>query len=146
MIYRDVRSLIKNLKKKKFKSIFRVFWDSQYRHDIRYMKTLVQREERQVVKGLIKIGAIKLGHDINYPQWVRFLFNQLDAAEGLIVNLPPIKVVWDPKQLSWLVVDGNHRLRALQMYYPGNHQIEVDILEPKWMIIPTTDFTSTGEV
>jgi hypothetical protein len=123
------KSIYKDLRKKKYKALFRYFYDPTYRTEVNYMLSLVRFEEMECIQSQIKIGDIVHGHSINYPLWIRKLRYQI-RHKGYN-SLEPLKVVWDSKKSKFLIVDGNHRLSALKAELGNLVVISVDTLIPK---------------
>lgn len=124
----SVRSLYRNLKKGKFYAIFRVLWDSQYRQQIQYMRSLTRNLDLVLSHGSVPLTSIVSGHEINYPGWVKHLVNKINTQGWK--KIEPIKVIWDESQSKWFVVDGNHRLEAFRRTLPKYTKIPVFILRP----------------
>lgn len=124
-----IRSLMKNVAKRKWKSIFRGLWDKQYREDIKYMLSLVRERPLELKDGEVQLSLIKHSHDINYLSWVILL--RIQIREKGYLSLEPIKVIWDDIDMKYLVVDGNHRFAALKRELSPYHKIPVKVLVPK---------------
>jgi hypothetical protein len=122
----SIRSLYRNFKKGKYYAIFRVFWDSEYRGQIQYMRRLTRQHDLILSHGAVPLNSMTPGHSINYPKWVDHLVNQINTVGWK--KMEPIKVIWDESQTKWLVVDGNHRLEALRRTLPKYMKIPVFIL------------------
>ncbi len=128
-LFWTLKSLMKNVAKRKWKSIFRGLWDKKYRDDVRYMLQVV-RERTVVLKdGEIPLNLIKHSHDINYLSWVILL--RIQIREKGYLSLEPIKVIWDDLDMKYLVVDGNHRFAALSRELSPYHKVPVKVLVPK---------------
>lgn len=123
---KSVRSFIKNIKKGKFKAIFRGIWDPEYRAQINHMVRLTTRADMILCHDHVSIRSIVPGHAINYPDWVDTLCEQIRSHGWK--SIEPIKVIWDPDQGKWLVVDGNHRFEALKRSLPPYVKIPVRVL------------------
>lgn len=123
------KSLMKNVAKRKWKSIFRGLWDKQYRDDVRYMLQVVRERPVVLKESEVPLSLIKHSHSINYPKWVNILRTQI-RRKGYL-SLEPIKIIWDDVDLKYLVVDGNHRFAALTKELSPYHKIPVKVLVPK---------------
>lgn len=123
------KSIIKSFKHKKFKAIFRFFYDSKYRFQIQRLYSLTSDQPLKMVTGQLPIYNIKPGHDINYPEWVKILINRIET-QGY-KTLDPVKVIWNESMNSYMIVDGNHRFEALRSTLSKYQTIEVNMLVPK---------------
>lgn len=125
----SVRSLFKNIRKGKWKAIFRMFYDKNYRDDIKYMLQVVRERPVKLVESEIPLNLIKSSHEINYWDWVIEL--RLRIRINGYLSLEPIKIIWDDVELKYLIVDGNHRFAALKKELSPYHKIPVQVLVPK---------------
>jgi len=111
-----VRSFHKNvIVKRKYKAFLMIFTNATMRRDLNKLYTLsrdcTKREFRP-----IHINALRHGHAIVYPDYALSLF-------ATARNLPAIRVVFDPVEAVYIVIDGNHRLPALLAYARhSNHE------------------------
>lgn len=128
LLFWKIRSVLKNIKKGKFKALVRYFYDQSYRSDVDYMLTLVRKEPVEVVDRLISLDEIVSGHSINYPEWV-FVLRQ-EIREYGYKSIPPIKVIYDESKKKYLIVDGNHRFAALKRELGSLQRIKVQLLTP----------------
>lgn len=121
--------IMANIKKKKFKAMFRYFFDSNYKRQVDHMIRTVKQRPVRCVESSVRIGDITYGHPINYPKWVSTLRWRIQHLG--YTSLDPIKIIWDETKGKYLVVDGNHRLAALkrELINP-NQRIPVQLLVP----------------
>ncbi len=115
-----VMIVIQELLMHKFKAIFRMFWDKAYRKDIYHLRDILSKAPLKGEKTTLQLCDIDYSHDINYPKWVVYLRRKLYANPK---DYKRIKVFYD--QDHWIVIDGNHRLRALKVALPLYTQIDV---------------------
>jgi hypothetical protein len=129
-------SICKNIKKRKFKSLLRPFWDRKYAADIAHQWRVTGEHPLDTFRTYMPLNLINPSHDINYPKWVDKL--RYDLA---VMNKPcdPIKIIWDRFNLKWITVDGNHRLAAMKAECPYSMDIAVIVLYPKHEFKPKTD-------
>ena len=137
MNYDDIRyapylrhfwSLRKNVRKGKWKSLLRRFYDAKYRADMNHQwKVTAYYGKLATFHTTIPLEEIFASHDVNYPEWVL----QLRAKLRYGRNLPPIKVIWDPIKWQWMCVDGNHRLAAYKIAKDGEFDVPVIMLYPQ---------------
>lgn len=120
------QSFLRNVRKRKYYSMFRFFWDSKYRSQVNHMVSLVTRGDVVIGHGCIPLRFIVQSHDINYPEWVKTLETQI-RTRGY-KSLEPIKIIWDHSKDKWLIVDGNHRLVAMKKCLSPTMKIPVLIL------------------
>lgn len=123
-----IKSVVKNLRKGKFKATFRYFWDTGYRRDINYMLDVVRNQDVKSVEAYVRVGEIQPCHGINYPDWVDHLIIQIKTFGYSSVD--PIKVFYEASKKRYLVVDGNHRLSAVQKVFSKYQIIKVELLVP----------------
>lgn len=124
-------SIVKNLRKGKFHSLFRRYHDKKYRADIKHLWKITEEYELEVTAKYMPLGMINHSHDINYPQWVEKLVGDIRTMG--VDSLEPIKVIYDRFNQRWIVVDGNHRLAAMRRVFRTWPQkmVEVKVLHPK---------------
>lgn len=120
--------IMKNVKKKKFKAMFRTLFDREYRRQIQHMINTVKARPVDCVDSNLRLLDIEYGHSINYPEWVVSLQKQI-RNQGYM-SLEPVKVIWDPTKDKYLIVDGNHRLAALNRELSAHQRIPVKLLIP----------------
>lgn len=118
--------ILQELKMLKFKSLFRYLYDSRYRKDINNLSNLLSPLKLTSEVNYLALSQIRFSHDITYPTWVLRLVRDIDNG----VPMNPIKVIYDPKAESYIVVDGNHRLMAHKLSHPHKAMIPVRILFP----------------
>lgn len=123
-----MRSLCREVRKGKFKAIFRYFYDSTYRTDIKYIADLTTGQGKLTSRmSYLKLNEIHFSHSINYPKWVNRLSEELLRT----AEVPPIKVMYDYSKRKWIVIDGNHRLMAMKRVLPFYARVPVKILYPQ---------------
>jgi len=126
-----MRSLVREVKKGKFKAIFRYFYDTKYRNDIRHICDLTTGQGKLTSRmGHLKLADIHFSHDINYPKWVDRLVKELRWEYEHAMKFEPIKVMYDQSTSRWVVIDGNHRLMAMKRVLPFYATVPVKILHP----------------
>ena len=128
-----MRSLCREIRKLKFKAIFRYFYDGAYRKDIKHIADLTTRNGKLTSRmGHLKLYEIHFSHSINYPKWVKRLEKELGHDVENPMRWEPIKVMWDDaKGGRWIVIDGNHRLMAMKRVAPFYSMVPVRVLYPK---------------
>jgi hypothetical protein len=137
------RSFRRERHKKKYFAIGRFFWDSSYRADIIHLARLTTRKRLYSIEGSMELRLIHPSHDINYPEWVDELERQIVEAKNVEAAIIPITVIFDWTRNLWLVVDGNHRLTALNRVYGGMMEIPVIILYEEGADLDELDFGLT---
>lgn len=121
------RSFIRDVRKRKFKAIFRALYDSTYRRDLQRMRLVIGDGYYQLVETEIKLYCIHNSHSINYPEWVNTLVGKMYDT---LWRPPLMKVIKDesrstPDYPYYMVVDGNHRLQALKIIMSAGTPIRV---------------------
>lgn len=106
----------------KWKAIFRMFYDVSYRKNIYHLRDILSKAPLQSEKTTMKLSDINFSHGINYPEWVAHLTNKLIDDEN---DYKRIKVFFDETIKCWIVIDGNHRLRALKNTQDLDKEINV---------------------
>jgi hypothetical protein len=120
------RSFRREFHKKKYYAICRFFWDADYRRDIMHIAHITTEYRLRAVEGRMMLGLINPSHDINYPEWVDELEEKISMYNAAGIALDPIKVMWDWTVKRWCVIDGNHRLRALNRVF--GPMMDVDVI------------------
>lgn len=93
------------IQKKKFKAYLQYYWDSEYRNQINYLFEITRNCTKKEIEQ-IPIWQLVHGHKVTYPDYERML------VMNDHIDLEPIRVV--QHGISFVVVDGNHRLAALR--------------------------------
>lgn len=119
--------ILQEIKMLKVKSLLRYVYDSEYRADINRLRDLLHGGNFTSTHKVLRLDEIKFSHNVNYPLWILKLVRQI--TDG--VQLPPIKVIYDQKRDSWIVVDGNHRLMAYRICLRPTDLVSVRILHKK---------------
>ncbi len=128
------RSLLANVKKRKWKAIFRATWDRSYRNQLSRIRRIIGSHEYELVEIEVPLYSISLSHSINYPDWVQVITSRINDWEGLYTP-PMIKVVldWEHSKSDserYMVVDGNHRLTAMKNCYSPGRNVKVLLMRP----------------
>lgn len=130
MIYLKLRwtffTLIRELKLHKFKAIARYFYDGKYRRDVNVIRDELCWGKLKSFKNEIPLGEIQSSHDINYSDWVIKLTRQLRDDTTGIIDKRPIKVY--SLDGRWIVIDGNHRLMAMNLIWGRERKVPVQVL------------------
>jgi hypothetical protein len=115
-------SFVRDVRKHKWKAIFRVLYDRTYRRDLQRIRRVIGDGYYKLVESELPLCQIHNSHAINYHDWVNTLVGRMFDTHW---HPQPIKVIRDPSR-NWaggpyyLVVDGNHRLVAMKrIYSPG---------------------------
>ena len=121
------RSFFRDVRKRKFKAIFRVLYDGTYRRDLQKMRAVIGDGYYQLVETELPLYCIHNSHSINYPDWVNTLVGRMYDT---LWQPPLIKVIRDPGRSTpdypyYLVVDGNHRLQAMKIILSAGAKIKV---------------------
>lgn len=114
--------VIQELLMHKFKSIFRIFYDKTYRKSIYHLRDILSKAPLTSEKTTMRLGDISYSHDINYPKWVDYLIAKLKIDK---TDYKRIKTFFDTTANKWIVIDGNHRLAALNCILPPETEINV---------------------
>lgn len=129
------RSLIRELKKGKYYAILRYFIDQSYRRDINHIFRLTTAHKLRSHYSTMPLGDILPSHDINYPSWVDSLESEMATKAPYLEIMTPIKVMFDHTRETfdgfsgaWIVIDGNHRLAALNRIFLPTVDVPVQIL------------------
>jgi len=110
----------------KWKSIAKFYYKKSYRKDIKHLRDILSKGKLSARKIEMKLGDINYSHEINYPDWVDKLINDLKQDPD---NYKRIKVFNDNG--NYIVIDGNHRLKALNEVFSANKLIKVLFLTYK---------------
>ena len=124
------RSFVRDVRKLKFKAIFRVLWDSNYRRDLQHMRRVIGDGYYTLVEMELPLYCIHPSHSINYPDWVNTLVGRMYDT---LWQPPKIKVIEDVSRSReglphFMVVDGNHRLCALKIILSPGAKIRVLVM------------------
>ena len=111
----------------KYKAVFKYFVKKSYRKDLNLLRDILSKEPLTSHKKTINLNMIEFSHEINYPHWVKKLEENIDDKVSYII--PPIKVILH--EGKYLVVDGNHRLKAYKNTLHSNSLLNVVVLEYK---------------
>lgn len=112
--------IIQELKMRKYKAIIKYFYRKSYRKDINFLKDILSKGKLSSTKSIMRLGSIHYSHEINYPEWVRKIEDDLMEDSE---NYHRIKVYQHEGKM--LVIDGNHRLKALNNLFPSNKLVKV---------------------
>lgn len=125
------RSFVRDVRKRKWKAIFRVLWDGNYRRDLQNMRKIIGTGEYELVEAVIPLYKIRHSHSINYHAWVDQLVGKMYDT---LWYPPPIKVIRDwtaaPAREVYMVVDGNHRLAAHKIIRSPGEGLRVWLMKP----------------
>jgi hypothetical protein len=99
---------------KKWRSILRFFTERKYHEDIMVLCRLLSKARLTSEEKRLPLNAIQFSHSINYPDWVNCIERRI-WNEGLQA-VPKLKVI--KHKGAYLVVDGNHRLKAMKRCFP----------------------------
>lgn len=134
-----VGRLYNTLKRGKFRVVFNWLIDPELRADhARLCRLLGHGQELKPRTTQLALSSIDFSHRINYPKWVVQLeqalieginLNHADMYPEVIDILSPIAVIWLEDEQRYLVVDGNHRLRAMKNVLHRDQPVKVRILE-----------------
>jgi hypothetical protein len=119
-----VMVLLQELSMCKYKAILKYYLKKSYRRDIKVLMDILSRGKLKASKTVLILGDINFSHEINYPDWVEKLKKDLKEDP---TNYKRIKVFLHNGK--YLVVDGNHRLRALKDTLSLSSQVNVLLLE-----------------
>ena len=122
------RSFRREFRKKKYYAMGRFFWDAEYRSNIVHIARITTAYKLRAVEGRMMLGLINPSHDINYPEWVDSLEESISKYDAAGLPMDPVKVMWDWTANRWIVIDGNHRLRALNRVFGAMMDVEVIFL------------------
>lgn len=114
--------IIQELRMKKFRAIFKYYYKSSYRKDIQKLRDILSKGKLTAKKDTLELSRIDFSHEINYPKWVEKLEKDLwDNPD----NYKRIKVFYDTSSHKFLVIDGNHRLRAMKNVFKEDKKVNV---------------------
>jgi len=102
--------IIQELKMCKYKAVFKYFVNPSYKRDINFLRDILSKGILTSEKTSMRLGDINFSHEINYPEWVQKLVRDLKQSPN---NYQRIKVFYTEEK-GWIVIDGNHRLKALK--------------------------------
>lgn len=113
--------IIQELMLCKYRAVFKYFYKKSYRKDINYVRDILCKKKLQATEKRLPLFAIEFSHEINYPDWVDKLIDDLKQDP---TNYKRIKVFYDEKR-GFLVIDGNHRLKAMRKVFPFTKHVDV---------------------
>ena len=107
----------------KWKAIAKFYYKKSYRADIKVLRDILSKGKLKGTKTTVQLCNIHFSHEINYPEWVDKL------AEDLRMNPQDYKriKVFNNKG-KYIVIDGNHRLQAMVWELHPYTEIEVLLL------------------
>lgn len=118
LLIRIIKSFYKNIiLKRKFKAYAMSFYDKEYRNQINNIYKFT-KHSRGTMLDAVPVDLLKHGHKIIYSEYEKVL------TENDHIPIQPIKVVQLPDS-TFLVVDGNHRLKAVVKRAKKNGQDKV---------------------
>lgn len=115
--------IIQELSMGKYKAVLKCAWNSKYRSDIYKLCTILSKGKLYSTKGQIQLGDINFSHEINYPKWVDKLV--YDYISG---NFPSKRIKVFKYDGKYIVIDGNHRLKAMKIVFECTYMVDVLIL------------------
>lgn len=114
--------LIQELSMCKFKAVFKYFVKESYRNDINKLRNILSKGKLYSTKTQIQLKNIHFSHEINYPEWVEYLQKQI-LKTGEVKSM---KVFHHEGKV--IVIDGNHRLKAMKQVLSHETWIDVRLL------------------
>jgi hypothetical protein len=123
--------LKQEVKKRKWRAIFKFFTNDCYRNDIKRLAAMLHGRKYEIVLQKVKLSNIDFSHEINYPSWVLTLAMELRTGSRRFTKQhKPIKVIRSPGTSQYTVIDGNHRLMAMKLILDPEEYVEVRFLRP----------------
>lgn len=122
-------TIIQELLMGKYLAVWKYYTKAKYRKDINVLKNLLAPHKLYGRKSTIYLREIHMSHEINYPDHVQKLareYSKYPRYAHKAPDIPHIKVILNDGE--WLVVDGNHRLMAMEYCFNQNQLINVLIL------------------
>ena len=113
--------IIQELRMCKYKAVIKYFIKPSYRKDINFIRDYLYKGNLTSEKTSLRLGDINFSHEINYPMWVEKLIRDLEESPD---NYQRVKVFYT-KEKGWIVIDGNHRLKALKTVLHPDRGINV---------------------
>lgn len=108
----------------KYKAVFKYFIKPSYRKDINVLRDILSKAPLKGTKDQLCVGEIHFSHEINYPKWVEKL-----EFDYLFWRIPYKRIKVFNHNGKWIVIDGNHRLRAMKNTLSCNQKVDVLILQ-----------------
>lgn len=105
----------------KWKAIIKYFIKPSYHKDINKIRGILCKGKMQAHKTEVRLCHILFSHEINYPAWVIKLMEEELKGDRPI---PRIKV-FALDEFRYVVIDGNHRLKAKKLLYGGQSMVKV---------------------
>lgn len=117
--------LIQELSMCKFKAVFKYFYKKSYHDDINLLRDILSKGQLYSTNTRLQLKHIHFSHEINYPKWVDYLRKEI-LATGKVKR---IKVFhYNHKTI---VIDGNHRLKAMKETMSHETWVDVKLLRYK---------------
>lgn len=102
--------ILQELSMCKYKAVLKFYFKKSYRKDIKVLRDILSKGKLKGTKTQLPLKDINFSHEINYPSWVIKLCEDLKESED---NYKRVKVFYHNGR--YIVVDGNHRLKALKL-------------------------------
>jgi hypothetical protein len=108
----------------KWRAVLKFYYKASYRKDIRVLRDILSKGKLSATKTELYLCLINSSHEITYPSWVLKLCDDLEKDS---TDYKRIKVFCH--EGKYIVIDGNHRLRALKLMLPLKSEVDVLLLE-----------------
>lgn len=117
-------TILQEMKMCKWKAIFKFFYKWSYHKDIMKLCNILSKGRLTSKRATLTLRQIHFSHEINYPEWVIKLCEDLAKDKN---NYKIIKVF--EHKGKFIVIDGNHRLKALKIVLKPYNRINVLLLK-----------------
>lgn len=101
--------ILQELRMGKFKAVFKYFVKKSYRKDINLLRDILSKGGLKGTKTNLPLKDIYFSHEINYPKWVEKL-----ERDFIVSEVPYKRIKVFKHEGKYIVIDGNHRLKAMK--------------------------------
>lgn len=120
-----VMVLVQELMMGKYKAVLKFFVKPSYAIDIIRLCSILSKAPLTSRNITIALSEIHSSHEINYPGNVSAMVRHL-MVHGYY-SLPLLKVFYDEEKERYVVVDGNHRLKAMKTLFHSHDRVKVEV-------------------